>query len=77
MAVLTKVKELGEWLDTKSDDYRAAITIRIALRGLLPLFNDGKLDFSEKKVLRAINLALVHLNCIEKRDRTKLLFEWF
>lgn len=77
MAALIRLQDFDKWLDTSSIDNRASVTIRAALRGLPPLFDENAELRSNVFFFRSINLALVHLICTDTRPRTMELLAKF
>ena len=70
MQVLTKVEALSDWAKDKDDEVLAAITLRIALRGIVPIF-DGVVQIgAEAETLRVLNTAYVYL--ADKSSRPQL-----
>jgi hypothetical protein len=70
-------EKLEAWLEAQNPVKRAALTLRMALRGIQPAF---QLSFSDQQgalPLRGLNLCLVRVVCPQYNDRTSPLLKLF
>lgn len=76
MALPRQAEELINWLERRPRAEQAAMTLRMILRGLGPLFA-GKLEPRDLAALEATNLALVHVAIKADRPKIRALLERF
>lgn len=70
-------EKLETWFETHSPEKRGALTLRIALRGIQPAFQQPTFQRHGAHSLRGLNLCLVHVVCPQYVDRVSPLLPHF
>jgi hypothetical protein len=71
----TKIEVLEKWAGQRNEGECAAVTLRIALRGLRPLFEKNGFTDGDIQAFNVFNLAYVHMVMERERSHTKTILE--
>ena len=69
--------DLEDWIDRQPFEVGAAVSLRVALRGIYPIFASMRMFYDNINSIRALNAAIVHLVFSEHSERLTPVLQKF